>query len=152
KLPRVVSEGKPMTATRPRLRSLRPSIAIVFPPGNEEQERDKLCVECTRLPESTTRESATVTPAARRLRAALAALVMAVHLLATMSAHGQARLDAAGIQACASVARLISDLQSRTVPTAQARQRLTGIYDMARSSSAPSVRQIASMQSGQIAS
>ena len=93
-----------------------------------------------------------MTPAARRLRAALAALVMAVHLLATMSVHGQARWDAAGIQACASVARLISDLQSRTVPTAQARQRLTGIYDMARSSSAPSVRQIASMQSGQIAS
>ena len=110
------------------------------------------CAWSARLPESTTRESATVTPAARRLRAALAALVMAVHLLATMSAHGQARLDAAGIQACASVARLISDLQSRTVPTAQARLRLTGIYDMARSSSAPSVRQIASMQSGQIAS
>ena len=46
-------------------------------------------------------------------------------------------MDAAGIQACASVARLISDLQSRTVPTAQARRRLTGIYDMARSCSTP---------------
>jgi hypothetical protein len=85
------------------------------------------------------------------LRAALAILLIAVHLPAAMPAQGQARLDAAGLQACASVTTLISDLQTRTVPTAQARQRLTGIYDMARTSSAPSVRQIASMQSGQIA-
>ena len=85
-------------------------------------------------------------------RAALAMLVTGIHLAAAMPAHGQARLDAAGLQACTSVATLISDLRSRTLATAQARQRLTSIYDMARTSSAPSVRQIASMQSGQIAS
>jgi hypothetical protein len=91
-------------------------------------------------------------PAARRLPAALAPLVITVHLLATMSAHGQTRLDAASIQACTSLAQLIPELQSRMVPTAQARQRLMGIYSIARTSSASSVRQIASMQSGQVAS
>jgi hypothetical protein len=69
-----------------------------------------------------------------------------------MPAHGQTRLDAVGMQACTSLGQLISDLQSRMVTTAQARQRLMGIYDMARTSSAPSVRQIASIQSGQVAS
>jgi hypothetical protein len=87
-----------------------------------------------------------------RRRAALAMLVIAVPLAAAMPAHGQARLDAAGLQACASVATLIPDLRSRIVPTEQARQRLASTYDMARTSSAPRIRQIASMQSGQIAS
>jgi hypothetical protein len=93
-----------------------------------------------------------VTLAARRLRAALAVLVLAVHLLGTMSVHGQTRLDAAAIQACASLDQLIPDLQRRMVPTVQARHRLMGIYKIVRTSSAPSVRQIASMQSGQVAS
>lgn len=87
-----------------------------------------------------------------QLRGALPALVIAVYVLAPTSAHGQTRLDAAGIQACASVSTLISDLRSRTLPTSQARQRLTVIYDLARTSSAPSIRQIASLQSAQIAS
>jgi hypothetical protein len=70
-------------------------------------------------------------------------LVIGLHLSAAMPANGQARLDASGLQARASVATLISDLRSRALPVAQARQRLTGIDDMARTS-APSVRQIAS--------
>ena len=47
---------------------------------------------------------------------------------------------------------LISDLKFRSLPTAQARQRLTGVYDMARTSRMPNVQQIASMQRGQVAS
>src|SRR4029450_4700608 len=89
---------------------------------------------------------------ARPQRTALAALVIAVHVLATMSAHGQPRLDAAGIQACSSLAQLIPDLQSRIVPTAQARQRMMVIYSIAQTSSAPNVRQVASIQSRQIVS
>jgi hypothetical protein len=91
-------------------------------------------------------------PAARRLAAALAILIIGVHLVTAMPAYGQAGLDPAGIQACTSAATLISDLRSRSVSTAQARQRLTAIYNMAQTSRAASIRQIASMQSGQIAS
>jgi hypothetical protein len=91
-------------------------------------------------------------PAARRLAAALAILIIGVHLVTAMPAYGQAGLDPAGIQACTSAATLISDLRIRSVSTAQARQRLTAIYNMAQTSRAASIRQIASMQSGQIAS
>ena len=93
-----------------------------------------------------------LTPAACRLVAVLAILVIGVHLVTAMLAYGQAGLDPAGIQACTSAATLISDLRSRSLSTAQARQRLTAIYNMAQTSRATSIRQIASMQSGQIAS
>jgi hypothetical protein len=93
-----------------------------------------------------------LTPAACRLAAALATLIIGVHLVTAMRAYGQAGLDPAGIQACTSAATLISDLRNRSVSTAQARQRLTAIYNMAQTSRADSIRQIASMQSGQTAS
>jgi hypothetical protein len=93
-----------------------------------------------------------LSPAACRLGAALATLIIGVHLVTAMRAYGQAGLDPAGIQACTSAATLISDLRIRSVSTAQARQRLTAIYNMAQTSRADSIRQIASMQSGQIAS
>jgi hypothetical protein len=93
-----------------------------------------------------------LTPAACRLAAAPAILIIGVHLVTAMPAFGQAGLDLAGIQACTSAATLISDLRIRSLSTAQARQRLTAIYRMAQTSRAVSIRQIASMQSGQIAS
>jgi len=91
-------------------------------------------------------------PAARRHRAALVMLVIGVHLMVAMPAYGQPGFDSAGIQACTSAATLISDLRSRTLSTAQARQRLTWIYSMAQTSRVPALRQIASMQTGQVAS
>ena len=86
------------------------------------------------------------------LRAALGALIIAAHIPAVMAVHAQPRLDASGLQACTSVAQLIPQLQRRTLPNAQARQQLMVIYDMARTSSTPSLREIASAQLGHIAS
>ena len=91
-------------------------------------------------------------PAARRHRAAFVMLMIGVHLTVAMPAHGQAGFDPPGIQACTSAATLISDLRSRSLSTAQARQRLTWIYNMAQTSSVQGLRQIASMQRGQVAS
>jgi len=88
----------------------------------------------------------------RRLRAALAVLVLAAHGLAAMPAHGQARLDAADIHACMSAAQLVDDLRGRTVSTEVARQRLALIYDIARTSSSSSRRQIAAAYRDQVAS
>ena len=85
------------------------------------------------------------------LHVVLGALVVAAHLGVVTPADGQSRVDAAGVHACTSMSRLISDLRTRTLPTVQARQRLALIYDIARTSSTPSLRQIASAQQGQIA-
>ena len=94
-----------------------------------------------------------LTPAvSRRHRAALVMFVIGVHLTVAGPAHGQAGFDPAGIQACTSAATLISDLRSGSLSTAQARQRLTLIYNMAQASRVPGLRQIASMQTGQVAS
>ena len=85
-------------------------------------------------------------------RAALAALVVTVHVLAVMPVHAQRRLDAADIHACTQAVQLTNDLRSRTVPTAEARQRLTLIYDIAGTSSSLGLRQMALMHIGQVAS
>lgn len=85
------------------------------------------------------------------LPAALGALIVTAHLGGVTSAHGQPRLDAAALHACTSMSHLVSELRSRTLPTAQARQRLTLIYDIARTSSTPTLRHIASAHLGQVA-
>jgi len=87
---------------------------------------------------------------ARGLGAALAVLVLAVHVLEARPAHGQARLDAAGVHACTSMERLSVELRSRTLPVDQARQRLRILYDIARTSSSPRLRQMADAQMGQL--
>jgi hypothetical protein len=90
-----------------------------------------------------------LTTAARGLPAALAMLVL--HVLGAMPADGQSRLDAAGVHACTSMERLSVELRSRTLPVDQARQRLRILYDIARTSSNPSLRHIANAQMGQLA-
>jgi len=90
--------------------------------------------------------------AGHQLRASLAALALTVHVLAVMPAHAQRRLDAADIHACAHAVQLTNDLRSRMVSTAEARKRLTLIYDIARTSSSPTLQHMAFMHSGQIAS
>ena len=93
-----------------------------------------------------------LTPAACRLGIVLAMSTIGVHLTAAIPAHGEGGLDPAGAQACTSAATLVAHLRSRILSTAQARQRLTSIYAMAQTSRVPSLRQIASMQMGQVAS
>jgi hypothetical protein len=93
-----------------------------------------------------------LTATVRHVRAALIILMTGIHLTVATLALGQSGLDPAGIQACTSAASLISDIRSRSLSTAQARQRLTSIYAMAQTSRAPSLRQFASMQMGQVAS
>ena len=83
------------------------------------------------------------------LRVVLVVLGIVVPLTVGTPAHGQ---DAAAVQACAGVTTLIGDLRFRSLPTAQARQRLTSVYAVAQMSRNPGLQQIASMQSGQVAS
>jgi len=84
--------------------------------------------------------------------AVLAALVLAWLGVAVVPAHGQRRLDAADIHACAQAAQLIDDFRHRMVPTAVARERLALIYDLARTSSTPALRRIADVYRGEVAS
>jgi hypothetical protein len=65
--------------------------------------------------------------------------------------HAQRRLDAPGVHACTTVGQLITELRSRTLPAEQARARLQMVYDAARTSSAPSVRQVAEAHLPQVA-
>jgi hypothetical protein len=60
-----------------------------------------------------------------------------------IAGHAQRRLDAPGVHACTTVGQLATELRSRTVPAEQARSRLQMIYDIARTSSTPSIRQVA---------
>ena len=64
--------------------------------------------------------------------------------------HAQRRLDAPGVHACTTVGQLATELRSRTVPPEQARTRLQ-TYDVARTSSTPSVRQVAEAHLPQVA-
>jgi hypothetical protein len=82
-------------------------------------------------------------------RVVLVVLAIGVLLALGTPAHGQ---DAAAVQACAGATTLIGDLRFRSLPTVQARQRLTGIYAMAQMSRNLGLQQIASLQSGQVAS
>jgi len=63
----------------------------------------------------------------------------------------QRRLDAPAVHACTTVGQLVTELRSRTVPVEQARTRLQTIYDVARTSSSPSVRQVAEAHWPQVA-
>jgi hypothetical protein len=65
--------------------------------------------------------------------------------------HAQRRLDAPGVHACTTVAQLATELRSRTVPAEQARARLQMVYDIARTSGTPSVRQVAEAHLPQVA-
>ena len=90
--------------------------------------------------------------AASRFSAALAAVIVAAHSSATLVANGAPRLDAAGLHACMSVAQMIPELRARSMQTGHARQQLTAIYNIARTSTTPALRQIAEAQTAQIAS
>jgi hypothetical protein len=93
-----------------------------------------------------------LTGAAGRFSAALGAVIVAVHGPAIIPANGERRLDAAGLQACMSVAPLIPELRARTMQTGHARQQLTAIYNIARTSETPALRQFAEAHTGRIAS
>jgi hypothetical protein len=78
-----------------------------------------------------------------------AALWLAVG--APIAGQAQRRLDAPGVHACSTVGQLVTELRSRTLPAAQARVRLQTIYDVARTSSTASVRQVAEAHLPQVA-
>ena len=70
--------------------------------------------------------------------------------MAAMPADAQRRLDAAGAQACTRIEQFIVESRGGMLSNEQARQRLLAIYEYARTSGTPAVRERAERYIGQV--